>query len=380
LRPSVSAEQIVAKHEGLREMRRSALGWRLTGAHIKSEHRFVVLDGMRGVAAAAIVVRHCPALFGTLTIPNSQLAVDLFFLLSGFVLAVAYEQRLLHDLTARRFLLVRLIRLYPLYALGTALGLVVAVGAALAHRPEALSWPVLAGAVIPAAVMLPSVVTPALFPLDSPAWSLFFELVANWSYGLLGAGRRISTKALFVIVPACGLVFMLCAVALGGVGAGADWPMAITAMPRVGFSFFAGVLLYRAPRPAMAVPAWAVMAFLLALLWIAPGGWVEPVYQLAVVIVAFPLLVWTAACLAAPAGRKVYLFLGAVSYGAYALHKPVENLLAGIAAVMHWTIPTPWSGVAFLALLAGAVWALEAVYDKPARRWLLRLSGGRFTG
>jgi peptidoglycan/LPS O-acetylase OafA/YrhL len=334
------------------------------------QYRFVVLDGLRGVAAAAIVVRHCPALFGKLVIPNSQLAVDLFFLLSGFVLAAAYERRLSEDMSVRRFMTLRLIRLYPLYAVGLGLGVVAAAGAILAHRPEALSGPVLAGAVIPALFMLPSVATAVLFPLNSPAWSLFFEMLANLAYGLLGAGRRVSNGLLITVVLLCGAAFVACTLALGGIGAGAEWPTAVTAFPRVGFSFFAGVMLYRIPRPVLAVPPWALTGALLALFWIAPGGQLGAVYQLAVVFALFPLLVWTAACATSAAGRPAYLFLGLVSYGAYALHKPAEDILVGAASILHLTIPTPWTGFAFLAALAVVVWGLEKTYDKPLRNWL----------
>src|SRR5205085_12699808 len=89
---------------------------------------FHTLDGLRGIAALAIVLRHCDGFFGADVLPGSYLAVDLFFVLSGFVIAFAYEDRLASGLSAWRFAWVRVVRLYPLYVLGIALGGLVAIG------------------------------------------------------------------------------------------------------------------------------------------------------------------------------------------------------------------------------------------------------------
>src|SRR3546814_437616 len=80
------------------------------------------LDGMRGVAAIAVVLLHVPALFGQIRAPNAGLAVDMFFVMSGFIIAHAYEHRLRENLTWRRFAILRLIRLHTLYELGLLLG------------------------------------------------------------------------------------------------------------------------------------------------------------------------------------------------------------------------------------------------------------------
>ena len=83
---------------------------------------FYGLDALRGIAAAVVVTRHAPALFGIGLFPNSSLGVDLFFVMSGFVIAHAYDQRIEKGLNWRQFLVIRAIRLYPLDLLGTALG------------------------------------------------------------------------------------------------------------------------------------------------------------------------------------------------------------------------------------------------------------------
>src|SRR5438128_143402 len=94
-------------------------------------HRFEALDGMRGIAALAVVVMHTPALWGYQPnlgaypgqLPEGWRAVNFFFVLSGFVLAHAFDQKLGDgDIKPWRFTLIRLARLYPLYFLAMVLG------------------------------------------------------------------------------------------------------------------------------------------------------------------------------------------------------------------------------------------------------------------
>ena len=80
---------------------------------------FITLDGLRGVAALAVATRHAPFLWQaghpTGFLYESYLSVDFFFVLSGFVLAYAYDERFRTGMSARQFMSARLIRLYPLY-------------------------------------------------------------------------------------------------------------------------------------------------------------------------------------------------------------------------------------------------------------------------
>src|SRR6185312_1216171 len=78
---------------------------------------FPILNGMHGIAAILIVVRHTAPIFGQNPFSESYLAVDLFFVLSGVVIANAYESKLLEGMEVAQFAKIRLIRLYPLYAL-----------------------------------------------------------------------------------------------------------------------------------------------------------------------------------------------------------------------------------------------------------------------
>jgi peptidoglycan/LPS O-acetylase OafA/YrhL len=88
-------------------------------------HRFLFLDALRGIAALLIVLYHAPKYLGrALPHYSAFLAVDLFFVLSGFVIAFSYENRLLRGLSFRSFVAARLVRLYPVYLLGTVVGFV----------------------------------------------------------------------------------------------------------------------------------------------------------------------------------------------------------------------------------------------------------------
>src|SRR4051812_23930437 len=98
----------------------------LIGAQQRSSKhsRFLTLDALRGVAALIVFIRHSGPQFGLSAVEYSasHMAVDLFFVLSGFVLANAYESKLVDGtLGVSRFMLLRYIRLFPLYLLAMVL-------------------------------------------------------------------------------------------------------------------------------------------------------------------------------------------------------------------------------------------------------------------
>ena len=115
----------------------------------RGEKRFFSgLDGLRGMAALFVAMRHI-SFFHNLGVHGGYLAVDLFFVLSGFVIANAYEARLASGLSAKRFLALRYVRLWPVYAAGAdATGQAVTpadVGAGRVPVPDQIAVP-LAGA------------------------------------------------------------------------------------------------------------------------------------------------------------------------------------------------------------------------------------------
>src|ERR1017187_8440436 len=106
----------------------AVLSSRRTGMEVAQPRRsYRTLDGLRGVGAFMVVMRHVPGFFGPIRVPESFLAVDLFYLVSGFVVAHAYGERLNAGGFLKAFMKTRLIRLYPLYFIGMAIGLVAAI-------------------------------------------------------------------------------------------------------------------------------------------------------------------------------------------------------------------------------------------------------------
>ncbi len=341
-----------------------------------SRRSFHALDGLRGVAALFVAMRHT-AFFHSLGIPGGYLAVDLFFVLSGFVIAHAYEARLERGLSTARFLMLRYLRLWPVYALGAALGL----GAALLPGVGPRLSPAEAAHTAPLALlMLPGpMIRPMLYPANSVAWSLGLELLANGLFGLFWRPlRKAWALGLIMAVWAAGLI---AAVAwFGKLDIGFQWRDAIGGLPRVLFSFTAGLAvhrLWRAGRFSLRLPAWLWVAPLPILLW-APQDMI--VYPLICAVVVFPALVLAAASAPQPGPRATRLFaaLGAASYPLYALHKPAGEIAGVIlhaapAAVRHAPLLV---GVPYLAVLVLACIALERWLDRPARGALARAANG----
>ncbi|MBS0273573.1 MAG: acyltransferase [Proteobacteria bacterium] len=84
-----------------------------------SAHRFRTLDGWRGVCALLVALHHFPAhgfVYALPLVRNAWLLVDFFFVLSGFVIAYAYGERLSNGAQIKSFALRRFLRLWPLHA------------------------------------------------------------------------------------------------------------------------------------------------------------------------------------------------------------------------------------------------------------------------
>src|SRR5580693_3410054 len=213
-------------------------------ADAPARRSFQTLDGLRGVGAFLVVMRHVPALFGPIRVPESFLAVDLFYLVSGFVVAHAYGERLARGGFFWDFVKTRIIRLYPLYLIGLAVGVITAVASILAGYN---SWtPVkIAECVVTGLLMIPR------FPglesngttLNGPIWTLLYELIANFVYA--GAIRLMKTGVVIGIMAVCGAGIVFAELHYGTLDVGYNLTDQWAALARVGFSFFTGVLIYR---------------------------------------------------------------------------------------------------------------------------------------
>jgi len=174
-----------------------------------TKQKFSVLDGMRGIAALFVLTRHTGNFWGVWLF-KSYLAVDLFFILSGFVIAHAYDQKLQSgQISNKQFVLIRIIRLAPVYLLALLLATTVSasVGAVDGHAHTVSQ--ILISALF-SAFFLPSYMpgSAAFFPLIGPSWSLFFELIANFLYAAFRS--RLTPKALPILLIFFGALVAFC--------------------------------------------------------------------------------------------------------------------------------------------------------------------------
>jgi len=345
------------------QLRRMLASHRMT---VETRHKFRTLDGIRGVAALLVVMRHAEPYFRGLPRTESYLAVDLFFVLSGFVLAHSYQARLDAGMTAIRFMRLRFIRLYPLYALGLAIAVAAVVFEAFCGiAPPA--WVDVAALL--AVLMLPSPVygVPAgVFPLNGPSWSLFFELMAN---AVMGAGWRVLTnRVLAVACVAFGASLISVTINLRNANFGDLWITFPVGFDRTCFSFFVGVLLYRLhERVPLRFNPWFVLALAgAALAYGPPQAW-RAAYDLFWILCGFPLLVVGAAHVEPRRFSAVFGLLGTVSYPVYIIHDPLQRLIRDVVRHEHSDVTAfaPMSTMRALPFLS--TWLSGVTAGRPRR-------------
>ena len=335
---------------------------------------------MRGAAALVVAGYHADVLWG-FKAGSGYLAVDLFFVLSGFVLAHAYDNRFERGMTPWEFMRIRLIRLYPLYLLGLAAVTIAILADYLIAKH--VSWTP-HGLLASLALSIGFLPTPpgiapreSIYPLNTPAWSLAFELVINFAWAL--TWRRLSNRVLSWIVMVSGVTLLAVSTLFGSVDVGWTWESLLAGFPRVTFSFALGVLLLRLRRNGalkMKVHPFLPVAAVLVLLIIEPAAVLRPAYDLTCVVFFFPLLMLAGA--QSPPQRKlaaVFGFTGAISYALYALHFPIlEVVFAAFTKLTggHVEQVAPWGGVLSMALFVIVAWLADRYWDRPIR--------GRLTG
>lgn len=333
--------------------------------------RLPLLDGMRGVAAIAVMLFHEAGLYGPRGfLGHSYLAVDFFLLLSGFVLARAFEPRLRAGLSARGFMAMRLKRLYPLMALGTAIG---AVQALADGQAAAQVWPLLAMGLL----FVPQMAGLAeIFPLNGPQWSLLVELAINLAHATGLA--RLPRVALLAISGACALLILRAAMRYGTLDLGWQQVGFWAGFVRAGFAYALGIVLARTVAPAVLAARWAWLAPLVllpVLMWTL--ALVSPVASLfsdwAVMTIGFPLLLVLALRTGAPDFAVPLLdWLGRLSFPLYAVHLPLLGLAALAARTQpDWSVAIRIGGAVFAAC-AAALLAETRLGGKPVRTAPLR--------
>jgi peptidoglycan/LPS O-acetylase OafA/YrhL len=344
--------------------------------------RFAALDLLRGIAALSVLVFHLPFPGQFAALPRGYLAVDLFFLLSGFVIAHAYSSRLGTPAQLRQFCLARLIRLYPIYAVGTAMGaaymLAFAIFGGGAEDPNITAGKFMA-TLATAVLFLPtptgwSVSPGRLFPFVLTAWSLFWELCVNLIYGIASTWLRPGLLVLPIAIGGVGLLFAEQQYGIRSADSGLFGDM-VAGFARALFSFFAGVALFqvRKRHRAPAVPATALAALLLIALSPWPFG--GRAYDIACIALLFPLLVWFGAdATMGPQVRSAGNFLGFLSYPVYILQAPLLLVVASLAVRLERVVATGGyvQPVMDLVVILLVSWLVARWFDAPVRDWLRR--------
>lgn len=345
--------------------------------------QFYTLHGLRGVAAIIVMLYHLwPYIRGRQNYtPGAYLAVDLFFILSGFVLAQAYDARLAAGMGAGTFARIRMIRLSPLYYLAIAIALIgVGVKMLLGMRYPATLW----SSILAALAWLPlppglSVEPTELFPLNGPAWSLLLEVLVNLAYALVGA--RLGKRALILVILISGAALAFAAIHYGDINYGAGWRRGWVGIARVVFSFSFGVFLRRSMGQ---IRYWQSNILALAVLAAAAGVMLAPIHQrdwidLTAVFVCWPLVIYFGARFEAAGRMQAWLAsLGDLSYALYATHAPLLSLSAVVVAL---AMGRAWNdqGYGFgLGIVVGAVifaGLAHHFYDAPVRAQLNRRLG-----
>lgn len=364
-----------------------------TGA-LSTKPHFAILDGLRGVAALLVVAFHLCEAHATSPldqlINHGYLAVDFFFLLSGFVIGYAYDDRW-GRLTLKGFFKARLIRLQPLVVLGMV------IGAAGFYFQDSPLWPAIhqvpvwktlllmaiGCTLLPVPVSMDIRGWQEMHPLNGPGWSLFFEYIANVLYAL--GARKLSNAALAGLVALAGAALVHLAVTSPAGDVVGGWslnaPQLRIGFTRMLFPFFAGLLLSRVAPLAAVKHAflWCSLLLVLVLAFPRVGGaghpWLNGLYDSLSIVLLFPLVVWLGASgqVAGAGASRICAFLGAISYPIYITHYPLIYIYTGWVSAHKVSLQQalPVTLLTFAAAI-GLAYACLKLYDEPVRQWLKR--------
>lgn len=362
----------------------------------ESKPHYEILDGLRGVAAFMVVLFHVLEIHSEgnhakQMINHGYLAVDFFFLLSGYVIGYAYDDRW-GKMTLKDFFKRRLIRLQPMIIIGSLIGAVLFY---FQNSPD-LGWGVISETpvwklllvmligmtLIPVGKGLDIRGWHEMHPLNGPAWTLFFEYIANILYALVL--RRLSKVVLGVLVViAAGFTLQYALTNPNGDLIG-GWSIDDPTQLRIGFTrlafpFLAGLLLSRIGKLRYVKNAFLIASIVLVVLLAMPriGGpenlWMNGLYECFCLMICFPFIVWLGAGgkVTGAKASKVCKFLGDISYPLYITHYPVMYVFMAAVVNNKWTLAESWPyGV--LAVIAAVVVAYLSMklYDLPVRNWL----------
>lgn len=350
---------------------------KIDSATLEAKQHFVILDGLRGVAALAIVIFHFMEWvvpdFNKNFIGHGFLAVDFFFCLSGFVIAYAYDNRMERP-GVKEFFRRRLIRLHPLVIVGSVLGLLAFMVDPFESPSPVYDTGKLALLFACSILLIPLPVMEErafnLFSFNAPAWSLFWEYVANIMYALILCRLKRGLLLAFGIVAAAGICWISYDAGnlLGGWSRDTFWHGGV----RVAYSFLAGMLIYRSGWIIRNKLGFIGLSVLLSLAFVMPffkWNWLAEAF---VVLIYFPLLISLGAgSTLSQKVTKICVFSGQMSYPLYMTHYSVIWIFGH-----YFTSRNPPTGELIWVIVAGVILVVVFAYivmkwiDLPVRRWL----------
>ena len=360
-----------------------------------------LLDGLRGVAALMVIWYHVFEGFAFAsnsaieTLNHGYLAVDFFFILSGFVIGYAYDARWGKSLTMKDFFKRRLIRLHPMVIMGAVLGAITfCIQGSVQWDGTHIAISMIMLSLLCTIFFIPAMPgvgyevrgNGEMFPLNGPCWSLFFEYIGNILYALFI--RRLSNKALTVFVVLLGVALAAFAVfnvsTYGNIGGGwtLDGVNFLGGSLRMLFPFSLGMLMSRNFKPMKVKGAfWICTIALIALFSVPYLEGLEPlcmngVYEAFCVIVAFPIILWIGASgtTTDKQSTKICKFLGDISYPVYVIHYPLMYLFyAWLIENQLYTLGETWH-VALCVFILSIILAYLCLklYDEPIRKYLAK--------
>ena len=366
---------------------------------------YELLDGLRGVAAILVLFYHIFEGFSFAEVTNGDgdgiirvlnhghIAVDFFFILSGFVISYAYDDRW-KKMSTWQFFKRRLIRLHPMLVMGAIIGTMAfaIVGfekwdGTTAPMGWVMTAMLLTMFMIPAVPGVPYEVrgNGEMFPLNGPAWSLFFEYIGNILYALII--RRLSTKMLAILTVIMGclhawfFVGNISGYDMVGVGWTIDEINFWGGLVRMLFPFTIGMLLARTFKPRKIKGAFWICSIMLIALFSVPyipsegNISTNSLYEVVCIATIFPFIVWVGACgISSGKTAKINRQLGEISYPLYIVHYPIMYIFyAWLIEKKYYTLQDCWE-VALLVVVSSILLAFICLklYDEPVRRWLSR--------
>lgn len=366
-----------------------------SSAFSDSKQHFKILDALRGVAAITVVFFHVLEVYSggdhiKQFINHGYLAVDFFFMLSGYVMAHAYDDRW-DKMSLKDFFKRRIIRLHPMILLGMTIGALCFYYGESDYFPKIADtsiWQLLLITVI-GYTLIP--VPPSMdirgwnemHPLNGPAWSLFLEYIANILHALILRKLSKTVLSILVFIAAMALIHLAVTSPKGDIiGGWSTEPEQLRiGFTRLLFPYMAGMLLRRSVRLVPAKNTFLISGLLLVTVLCIPriGGydhlWANGLYDALSVILVFPIIIYLGATgeVKGKFTDRICTFLGDISYPIYIIHFPFAYIF--YAWVTNNNIPIGQgiivgTGIFLFTLILS--YASLKLYDEPLRRWLAK--------